>query len=154
DAHIHTESGSSGGPLFDETGRIVGVCRSGEVKNSSHAVFSPSEKIQELLHRKQPEYIVDYDYTSAGRNFLYNRPVYSAVSGTVGLGAIGGTGFALARFPKPTLGALGVAGLGMMWRDLQIHSDTFDSHESSKYGFASGADATFAGGALLNLAVQ
>ncbi len=79
--------GSSGGPLFDAAGRVVGIVTQQfrEAQNLNFAV--PVEAIQALLRRRAPVPLEDFGQTSAGARARHEAEDRAAFTAAAGMGS-------------------------------------------------------------------
>jgi S1-C subfamily serine protease len=50
--HLHSEHGNSGGPIFDEQGRLMGVLKQGARSDSDYTLMTPVERLSSLASVK------------------------------------------------------------------------------------------------------
>lgn len=151
----HIQRGGGGGPMLDESGKVVGITQlsNGVDSTLGKTLSSPVEAAQFLL-QKGGRYDVTYKQSAEPWAEEFKKSMDE--SKLVAAGSVmvaGGLGYAgylgLNRFPVVGGGALAGYGLMKFTNDASNFLSSSDSKDSLKYGLASASDlSTFAGGAM------
>lgn len=157
-ADMHIEHGSSGSPVLDKSGKVIGVADL--LLRTRQSFMTPIENLTSL-QSAPPKFRMNYHYApdewvESYLNHWTTTPLSTAMgTGVVlGLGAVGLSG--LRRFPKVGGTLATIEGVSMLHSDYNSYSRLVDatSTDDWKYGLAMTADGTIALGGLALMALR
>lgn len=149
---VHLEQGNSGGPVIDQSGKVVGIADQIARDDYSQSYYNRVEELKTLLGQKDPKFKFSYGYESSGwaHQHLIDWKNHKAMAVAMdGIMAGGGyLGYRLVnRYPKLGLGVGLIGTIGAI-EDSSKFINSTDSRDSWKYGLATAADLTTIAGSV------
>jgi hypothetical protein len=149
-ARLLAQSGSSGAPVVNMDGSVIGVMDLAGTDRSFTSLV-PNGKVAELLGRKQPQFNFQYNYELAEDSFGNFLLRHSALS-ALGIGTTSSAVVSASRFaPKSVFGSLAATGVAVGIRDFVNFQDAQDGRLQLKYGTALGCDIGIVAGSAMRL---
>lgn len=156
ESKTHMQRGGGGGPVLDETGKVVGVLQlsNGAAPLVGQTLIGPADAVTNLLANKGR---FDVTYKKTGEPWTeefrakYEESKLASLGSLMVAGGIGYAGYLGAnRYPLVAGGALAAYGLKSFAEDGSKFLSSSDSTDSLKYGLATVADVGTAAGAVMS----
>lgn len=157
---MRLEGGNSGGPIVDQSGKVVGIAREVEMSDHSSSFYSPVEKADSLLRNPRAKFAFHYGYEPEAWAKDYTSMWKDNTAQAAGLTALaGGAGYLGIRManrlgPRVLPAMTGVYfGLNMI-DDFDMFKTSTNKADAVKFGVSTLADATAVGGSIAALFPQ
>lgn len=149
-ARVHIEHGNSGGPLLNESGKVVGVCDLGvNDKFSSDTYYTPVDKVNAMLERNAPKFQFREEWQAGLPTDLKNA-IIQPTERTFAAVAVGYGCYSLRKM-KGKSEAAGVLGGVMLFDDASNLYYSDHVRDKTKYGTATAGDAFMLAGGTLSV---
>lgn len=154
---MHVETGSTGSPVLDESGKVIGMTTLSNGTNlpRGQTLASPSDYAKSLLESSGR---FNFTYNTRGADWAeqyrsdWQNDKAKALVNTGVTGVIAGLAYKGAtRFPLISAGGLGAYGLTRLSSDTQNFLNATEDADKLKFGLAAMSDLGTAGGAALSL---
>jgi|GEM_PF-1358671 Trypsin-like serine proteases, typically periplasmic, contain C-terminal PDZ domain len=154
---LRLETGNSGGPVVDGSGKVVGITREVELDDHSFSYYSPVEKADSLLRNPRTKFSFQYGYEPEPWAQRYKDLWKEQPLGAAGLTAFAGgagyfgAGYANKFSPKALPLVTGAYFTHKLLDDYDLWKTSTNKPDSNKFGIATLADATALGGSIAAL---
>jgi S1-C subfamily serine protease len=148
---VHIEHGNSGGPLLNESGRVVGVSDLGSTTDSSNTFYTPVERVNAMLGRSTPKFKFEHQWQSAEWLGTYKDSWKERPAETAAMTGFAGYGAYISRRLKGKPEAAAALGGVLIIDDASdlYHSNHF--RDQTKNGTATAGDVFMLGGGAISL---
>lgn len=157
---MRLEGGNSGGPIVDQSGKVVGIAREVEMQDHSSSFYSPVESADSLLRNPRTKFAFHYGYEPEAWAKDYTSMWKDNTAQAAGLTALaGGAGYLGIRManklgPRVLPAMTGVYfGLNAI-DDFDLYKTSTNKADAAKFGIATLADVTAVGGSIAALFPQ
>lgn len=151
-ADVHIRPGDSGGPVFNESGKVVGI--NDMISSYEKGFFVPVEKLTDLYKSNDNAFKITYNriadpWAQEYKNTWSQKPLLAlGETATAGVAAYGAYRFASAYLPR-TAGSLAAIYEGFQLKDdISSLLNSTDSRDKLKFGIATAADAVGLAGSI------
>ncbi len=146
---VHIEHGNSGGPLLNESGKVVGVSDLGSTTDNSNTFYTPVERVNAMLGHTTPEFKFEHQWQSAEWLGAYKDSWIDKPAETAAMTGVAGLGAYMSRRLRGKPEGAAVLGGVLIVDDASDLYHSNHSRDQAKYGAATAGDAfMLSGGAI------